>query len=239
MFGGGKRMMELCKDKWLIDNAIPDDIKADNISNLNPVLNELTPLYLIWKHPDLLPPNTQHIGLCHYRRFFNKQFINKHIDEADGIVVNPIALSIASIPCTLKKQYAICHYEHDFEVLKDIIIETNLFDDEAYSKWCNLQCLFAPCNMFVLNRITFNMYCKDLFNVALKLPYRIKVDGYDDYQKRACSFLCERFTSYWMYTQCLRNRISLIGTNVEAYLDWKPKDSGDGRGSYAGVFKGD
>lgn len=79
------------------------------------------------------------------------------------------------------------------------MIDEGIYEEQTWNTWANSYCMFAPCNMFVLKREVFNMFCNDLFRVALKLPYKIDIAGRDDYQKRACSFLCERFTSYWMY----------------------------------------
>lgn len=238
VFGGGKQNMDVCNDTWLDQYVIPDDKCKDNISDLNPILNELTTLYLIYKNLRLLDGHTANIGLCHYRRFFRQQDL-EHIDEVDGIVAEPIRLGIFGRPVQLEKQYELCHYKEDFQTLKQTIIDEGLYDEEAWTKWSNNYFLFAPCNLFVLKREVFNMFCKDLFKVMLKMPYKIDLSNRDDYQKRACGFLSERFTSYWMYTNCFRGRIRLCAVPIEEHLDWKPATSGDARGSYAGIDKGD
>ena len=180
VFGGGKECMNLCNNEWVNEHAIPDDKCKDNISELNPILNELTPLYLIHKNLGLLDGHTANIGLCHYRRFFPKEALEV-IDTVDGIVANPIPLGVVGRPVALEKQYELCHYKEDFDILKQTIAEKGLLDEEAWSKWSNLGYLFAPCNMFVLKRESFNIFCKDLFKVALELPYKIDVTGRDDY----------------------------------------------------------
>ena len=119
------------------------------------------------------------------------------------------------------------------------MIDEGIYEEQTWNRWANCYYLFAPCNMFVLKREVFNMYCNDLFKVALKLPYKIDLTGRDDYQKRACGFLCERFTSYWMFKQCFIGNMRFIGTQAEEHLDWKPSNAGDARGSYAGVYRGD
>lgn len=239
VFGGGKDVMKLCNDKWLDEHVLTDDCCEDNISDLNPILNEITSLYLIHKNLGLLDGHTANIGLCHYRRFFNKEVLEK-IDTCAGILLKPIPLGVFGRPCTLEKQYELCHVKADFDILKKTMMEEeDIFDEEVWDTWTNLYYLFAPCNMFVLKREVFNMYCKDLLKVALKLPYKIDLTGRDDYQKRACGFLCERFTSYWMFKNCISGKMKFIVTNAEEHLDWKPADAGDARGSYAGVYKGD
>ena len=58
VFGGGKQKMESLNDKWLSDNCTPDDARKDNISMLNPLLNEWTTIYLVHKNLSLLPAAT-------------------------------------------------------------------------------------------------------------------------------------------------------------------------------------
>ncbi len=238
VFGGGKEVMKLCNDKWLDKHVLTDDCCKDNISDLNPILNEMTSLYLIYKNLRLLDGHTANIGLCHYRRFFPKSVLDM-IDTCDGILLNPLPLGVCGRPCLLEQQYELLHVKADFDILKQTIIDEGIYEAQTWNAWANGYYLFAPCNMFVLKREVFNMYCKDLFKVALKLPYKIDLTGRDDYQKRACSFLCERFTSYWMFKQCAIGNMQFIGANAEEHLDWKPSDAGDARGSYAGVHKGD
>lgn len=113
VFGGGKKAMEYFNDDWINKNVIPDDYCKDNISELNPILNEMTSLYLIWKNLRLLDGHTANICLCHYRRFFPKEALEV-IDTVDGIVANPIPLGVFGRPCTLEKQYELCHVKADF-----------------------------------------------------------------------------------------------------------------------------
>lgn len=164
----------------MLDNCIADDSCADNISYLNPYLNELTTIYLIYKNLRLLDGHTANIGHNHYRRFFNKDVLND-IDTVDGIIANPIGLGVAGFPCTLEKQYELCHYKEDFDILKQTIIDEGLMDAEVWKAWSNLNYLFAPCNLFCLKRECFNMMMSDMFKVALKLPNLIDVTGRDDY----------------------------------------------------------
>lgn len=100
-------------DEWVKKNVLMDDCRPDNISHLNPQLNELTNVYLIWKNISLLDSDVANIGNEHYRRFFSRESIND-IDSYDGIIANPIGLGVAGFPCTLEQQYGLCHYEEDF-----------------------------------------------------------------------------------------------------------------------------
>ena len=225
-------------DEWIKQNVLMDDCRQDNISHLNKELNELTNVYLIWKHLSLLDGHTANIGNEHYRRFFSRESI-KDIDKYDGIIANPIGLGVAGFPCTLEKQYELCHYKEDFDILKQTIANEGLMDEEVWNAWTKVNYLYAPCNCFVLKREVFNMFCRDLFSVALRLPGLIDVTGRDDYQKRACSFLSERFTSYWFFKQAARGRCRWKVVDLEYHPDWKGTNSIDSRGCFDGVFKGD
>ena len=234
----GGSVLKFSNDEWIKQNVMMDDCKALNISNLNPQLNELTNVYLIWRNLKLLDGHTANIGNEHYRRFFTRESI-KDIDKYDGIIANPIGLGVAGFPCSLEEQYGLCHYADDFKKLKQIIIGEKLFDEEVWDSWTKMNFLYAPCNCWVLKREVFNMFCSDLFKVALKLPYLIDTTGRDDYQKRACSFLSERFTSYWFYAQSYRCKCRWQMVDLEYHPEWKASNSGDNRGCFNGTFKQD
>lgn len=52
------------------DNEINGQ-QCDNISSLNGIYCEMTGMYWAWKNIRTLYPDTQYVGLCHYRRYFN------------------------------------------------------------------------------------------------------------------------------------------------------------------------
>lgn len=238
VFGGGKQRLDGLNDKWLSDNCIPDDARPNNISKLNPFLNEMTSIYLIHKNLGLLDGHTANIGHVHYRRFFNKNDI-EDIDTCDGIIVNPVALGVVGFKCTLEKQYELCHVAEDFQILKSLVIKEGLYDEEVWSKWTHLDYLYAPCNIFCLKRECFNIYANDMFKVVLQLPVLIDVSTRDDYQRRACSFLSERLTSYWFFKQSYRKTMRFIEKPCQFHPEWKATNSFDVRGQYNGVRKGD
>ena len=67
--------------KWLEDNLIGDDT-GDNISHLNPELNEITALYWAWKNYNQIG-NPEYIGLQHYRRFLRFNNIDSTNNEVN------------------------------------------------------------------------------------------------------------------------------------------------------------
>ena len=233
---GGSHLKD-SQDEWIKKNILMDDCKPDNISILNPILNELTTLYLVYKNLELVG-SAANIGLCHYRRLFPKDALMK-IDTCDGIIAKPIPLYTAGYSTNIKLQYHLCHYAEDFDILEQTIIDAGLMNEQTWDEWCNLRYLYAPCQCFVMKREVFNWYCKDLFKIVLQLPSKINLEGRDDYQKRACGFLAERFLSYWCYTMKAIGKMRWIETPLEEHLDWKPEGATDKRGMTKGVFTGD
>ena len=238
VFGGGKKRLESLNDKWLLENCTPDDARQDNISELNPYLNEQTSIYLVYKNMDLLPSDTKTIGHAHYRRFFSKEDL-KQMQFCDAIVAYPASVNVAGFGCTLEKQYELCHVKEDFQILKQTIEEVGLMDKDVWWWWTHLNYLYAPCNIFCMTKNWFVNYCNDLFKVALKLPERIDVSGRDDYQRRACSFLCERFASYWFYLHDFRHAMRIVEKPCQFHPEWKATNSFDVRGCYNGEYKHD
>jgi len=227
VFGGGRKRLEELNDDWLVKHCTPDDFNPhDNISNLNPYLNEMTSIYTVYKNPNLLPSDIEAIGHAHYRRFFTSADV-EDMGKCEGIVATPISVGVAGFGCTLEKQYELCHVKEDFTILKSVIEEQGLMDEQMWNEWTQLGFLFAPCNLFVLRKEWFNRYCADLFKIALELPKRIDVTGRDDYQRRACSFLCERYTSYWFYTQVRRGHMTLMVKPCQFHPEWKATNSTD------------
>ena len=58
------------------DLGIQGDNEGDNISELNPVLCEMTGVYWAWKNL-----SADYIGLCHYRRYFTLKNVNRAISK--------------------------------------------------------------------------------------------------------------------------------------------------------------
>lgn len=50
-----------------------DDV-GDNIAEWNPWINEATAIYWIWKHFDEIAPKAELVGICHYRRYWTKDW---------------------------------------------------------------------------------------------------------------------------------------------------------------------
>lgn len=191
------------------------DDTGDNISRLNPYLNEVTALYWIWK-------NTAHtsLGFCQYRRFFtattNKDF------TYDRILTKDDALSFLSQYDIIVAKIYIGRPQHELIVidcgqtlttLGEAIIKKYLrkvqpdyldaFDYVLNSK------SFYRCNMFVTRRNIFDAYCEWFFSFMLDATKKFLHDAPDLEKvppkgRRVMGYFSERMLTVWLIKNRLR-----------------------------------
>lgn len=183
---------------------------------------------------DILPKtDADWYGLCHYRRLFHDNTINM-LDNADCdiVVMEQMPLGVYGVPVNVKTQYQLCHYAEDLEVLHTVLYAHGLLDEDAWTRWCQLPVLFAPCNIFIAKRDVFKEHVSQLLDVAVAIDSRIDVKGRDDYQQRASSFLCERADSYLLFKAMAHNKWKFGTCQIQEHKDWKPSDANDQRGGH-------
>lgn len=186
--------------------GIQGDADGDNISWLNPKINELTALYWAWKNTDY-----PYLGLCHYRRYFSDgkeapdpfaslmdaARMREILSGCDMIVSRPVEFW----PETIRGQLALT-------VRKDAL-ETGLslvrgaiarvypgylpdFDEYMDGHW------MYPCNMFVTSRPLLDRYCGWLFGIIIPAAEQFDASGYDGYSARIIGFIAERLLTLWI-----------------------------------------
>ncbi|WP_150540281.1 DUF4422 domain-containing protein [Actinobacillus vicugnae] len=204
--------------------AIQGDDSGDNISLKNGSFCELTALYWAWKNNAF--PDSDYIGLVHYRRYFSgKQLSLKgkgiaseselltYLQQYDVIVAKKRNYYIE----TIYEHYKNAHYVKDLDLAKQIIQQDfpeyiTAFEQVISGKTLHLF------NMFVLNRKLFSEYCEWLFSILFKLEKYIDITNYDNYQKRVFGFIAERLFNVWVIHHHLHikeiNVVSLEGENL-------------------------
>lgn len=191
------------------------DNTGDNISYLNPYINELTALYWMWK-------NTNHsiIGLSHYRRFFTEsedttfsydKILTK--DAAENLLQK---YDVILIPCYNNwTQFDNIHNLYSDEVMKTSnymlkrFIAKNFSDYvEMFNKVMNSR-FFYKCCMFITRRNVFDAYCKWLFSfiidVAKAYVKLLPITDLSATIKRLPGFLGEIMWTVWL----LKNRLRI------------------------------
>lgn len=129
--------------------------------------SELSTIYHIWKHPEL---QADHIGLCHYRRYFD--FMN----NVPKTFEKPIVSKRLSFAFNNYIDYDINHNSKD--LLSTMIIIHNEFDDYYPAiRVMSDSYYYFPYNMFIFSKKLFNTYCEFLFTVLLKFDKIINVNN--------------------------------------------------------------
>ena len=173
-------------------------LDADNISHLNPYLNEITALYWIWK-------NTSHttLGFCQYRRFFTTA--DDKIFSYDKILTADAALKIL-------ERYDIIVAKIYIGRLQRELIRTDDYLD-AFDYVLNSKS-FYRCNMFVTRRNIFDAYCKWLFSFIIDATEEFlqaaDLETTPPKRRRVMGYFAERMLTVWL----LKNRLRIHELNV-------------------------
>lgn len=179
-----------------IDEYNRDD-KGDNISNLQPLLCELTSLYYVWKNVDF-----DVIGLCHYRRYFEYK---NHIitgEEIEDILKNyDVILPKKSkyFLMTPSNYYIKFHSKKTKELRKHYI--SLLYDvimSEFPEYYKSMKYVFRKHsshmkNMFIMKKEHADDYCAFLFSVLDSINQRELL------KNRALGTLGEFIIDIWIH----------------------------------------
>ena len=204
-----------------------NDAICPEISKKNPIINEFSVLYVIWKY---YSNNLEYVGLCHYRRYFvlkrykyffemlvrilkktvgyeyfikkTNIYIEKNIDKIDGIVPK-----LKKIGCTIKEHYKKNHIKEHYEIFEDVIKNDFKFLEHLLEYSSNRKKGYFL-NIFILKKDIFDKYCENVFKFLEIIEKRIDIPLENSYQKRVLGFLGERFTNlYFIYLN--KNGINL------------------------------
>lgn len=192
------RAISKCKDEMV--GMIGDDT-GDNISAKNPYYCELTAQYWAWKNYH----NSEYIGFCHYRRFFEIEFTNENIgkilkNDKDVVLFGPRF-----------RMHNRLNYLRTFVSGDDITI-LFLVVKKLYPDYYRTMCMCAndfldyPCNMMVCKKTTFDEYAKWLFDILFECEKHVKLSSYSRGQ-RIYGYLSEFLTTVYF----VHNKFRIIG----------------------------
>lgn len=188
-------------------NGIISDALGDNISSLNPVYNEMTAAYWLWKHYDEIG-SPEKIVFQQYRRRFavNAEYNYNECDLLTEKELENIALDTETIDSvfdgadyaapyplrvtSVKKQYSSAHDIRDVELALTIISELTPEYAETAKEYFEGDASYLY-NMFAFDRETFFRYAEWMFTVL------------DEFVKRRTSegrlFISERLTGVFFH----------------------------------------
>lgn len=165
-------------------DMIGDDT-GDNISEKNKSYCELTAMYWMWKNVK----DTDYIGLCHYRRFFNYNFAEDNCDNlfADGTAAIMVAPIYRLLGVQHKAMIFVC--AEDLAIMASTIrrLYPDYIDTMEKVVLGNVDYCF---NMLVCRKELYDSYCEWLFNILFECEKKIKPSPYSRAQ-RVFGYLAE------------------------------------------------
>lgn len=171
------------KYKKEMNDMIGDDT-GDNISEKNPFYSELTAQYWAWKNL-----TSEYVGLCHYRRYFEKEVTVENVDDLLG---NKYSM----ILCTSMFE----RFKAGEHILRTTCMEDTYIFMECIRKVspeyyeCMMKVLssnrFSPYNMFVMKKALYNRFAEWQFSVLFEMEKYVRPSGYSR-QKRVYGYVSE------------------------------------------------
>ena len=197
------------------------DDTGENISRLNPFLDEVTALYWIWKNT-----THTHTGFVHYRRFFTgnaqKTFDAEKILSAEEIlsILRDYDIIVQREGFTDRTQREMMIYstgQPDFvrtceKILRKHLARTQPDYLDVFDDVINGFTLFTN-GIFITRRNILNAYCEWLFSFIIdateEISDKIEINGkplveMPHVYSRMPSFLAERMLSVWLIKNHLR-----------------------------------
>lgn len=174
-------------------NGVISDASGDNISALNPVYNEMTAVYWLWKHYDEIGSPVR-IIIQQYRRRFavNAEYNYNECDLLTEKELENIALGTETIDSvfdgadyaapyplrvkSVRKQYSAAHDPSDVELALTIISELTPEYAETAKKYFEGDASYLY-NMFAFDRETFFRYAEWIFTVLDEFVRRRTSEG--------------------------------------------------------------
>ena len=161
------------------------DDTGDNISEKNSSYNELTGIYWAWKNL----PNTEYIGVCHYRRYFDVE-INS--DKIDALIGNNDILTVKAMwrghPAANFQELIYSTTVEDAWIFLDTVMMLYPEREDKIKQYFFDSRFFYPFNMFIMRRELFNEYCEFLFPLLSEMERRMKNHEYT--RQRRCIGYC-------------------------------------------------
>lgn len=176
------------------------DNTGDNISEKNASYCELTAIYWAWKNLK----NTDYIGLCHYRRYFDFDFSDeKRINAIFGKKYDLIAVKDCMLGNRVYQDLvSFITWEH-YAIMIDTIIQEHPEMYEAVCRYFYSNNAYSVFNMFIAPKALYDEYCEFLFPLLEKVETRIKPYPYARLQ-RSLGYMAEAIQGLWIMHKNLK-----------------------------------
>ena len=169
------------------------DGSGDNIANKNPLMNEMTAIYWLWKHYDEIG-SPSHILVEQYRRLFlpfgkhnyyesvslgerEKKAASFEGRTAEDVLKGRDIAAPFPLKCrSVARQYSMAHGESDLRLATEIISELTPEYAEAAENYLGGNACYLY-NMFLFDRDTFMRYAEWMFTVLFEFEKRRETSG--------------------------------------------------------------
>ena len=194
--------------------GLPGDDTGENISFLNPYINELTAIYWIWKNT-----TSEIVGTAHYRRYFVNEPASSYISDSTNYIdektihqflKNHDIILRRSVPYgntedCLRKHLGYDFFEYVKNVCHDVIKDVSPDYADAYIFALSRHNIGHAFNMFITRRHVFDAYCSWLFPIVLEAANRIDFTQLPNPpHSRIIGFMGEALLMPWLMKQRLR-----------------------------------
>jgi len=162
---GASKLSKPIKEQCINKNYLLDDI-ADNISDLNYLLGDITGLYWVWKNTD-----DEFVGTNQYRRFYEDIDLYEHRNLQE----NTLYVShFVKFPVSVWQQYIYYHGEIGLKLLNRAIELQKIpitmpMSNEMYTRF-----EMSTCNSFFAHRTIFNKVCTIFMEIIFELYHGSK-----------------------------------------------------------------
>ncbi|WP_407400644.1 DUF4422 domain-containing protein [Anaerovibrio sp.] len=194
--------------------GLPGDDTGENISFLNPYINELTAIYWMWKNT-----NAEIIGTAHYHRFFVNEAADSYISDSHSFLdegtINQMLQDYdiilrRSVPYgntedCLRKHLGYDFFEYIKKIFRNVIHDVAPDYEYSFLFALSRHNIGHAFNMYVTRRHVFDAYCSWLFPIILEAANRIDFPQLQEPpHSRIIGFMGEALLMPWLMKQRLR-----------------------------------
>lgn len=194
--------------------GLPGDDTKENISFLNPYINELTAIYWMWKNT-----TSEIIGTAHYHRFFVNEKADSYISDSHNyldeqkikqLLGNHDIILRRSVPYgntedCFRKFFGYEFYEAIKKIFLEVIMKVAPDYEEAFLFALSRHNSGHAFNMFITRRHVFDAYCSWLFPIVLEAANHINFTEIPEPPySRVIGFMGEALLMPWLMKQRLR-----------------------------------
>lgn len=183
-----------------------DDI-GENISVLNPYINEHTVIFWVGKHLNEI--EDEYIGFCHYRRLFNIPEEQNEIIPSTNISQldeNTIYINKMTFGISNALYFLLNHDPNTVRTFSEFIqkfIRTFPNNVNDFVSFLNSNTLFSG-NMFIMHKNQFKKYIEiiiPIYNILFSMIYQ-----FPNVNDRSFGFILERMTTYVILQMMQENK---------------------------------